>query len=83
MAVSGSLLQADTIPVGSEIWTDDEEGNRVWIQAEVVGQENTSLTIRRKSTGEELEIDLVRAKQPSSGSLFRTFISAIAAVHSS
>ena len=59
MPVSGSLLQAATIPVGSEIWTDDEDGDQVWMQAEVIRQENTSLTIRRKSTGEELEIDLV------------------------
>eukprot|EP00903_Cladosiphon_okamuranus_P011132 g10508.t1 len=58
MPVSGTLLQADTIPVGSEIWTDDEDGYQVWIQARVVRQENTSLTIRRKDTGEELEIDL-------------------------
>lgn len=60
MPVSGSLLQADTIPVGSEIWADDEDGDQVWIQAEVIRQENTSLTIRRRSTGLELEIDLVR-----------------------
>lgn len=45
--------------MGSEIWTDDEDGDQVWMQAEVIRQENTSLTIRRKSTGEELEIDLV------------------------
>jgi len=56
--VSGSLLTAETIPVGSEIWVDDEE--QVWMLADVIRQENTSLTVRRKATGEELEIDLVR-----------------------
>lgn len=56
--VSGSLLTAETIPVGSEIWVDDEE--QVWMLAEVIRQENTSLTVRRKGTGEEVEIDLVR-----------------------
>lgn len=66
MQVSGSLLLAHTIPVGSEIWTDDEEGDQVWIQAEVIRQENTSLTIRRKSMGEELKFDLVR-RMASSG----------------
>ncbi len=59
--VSGSLLTAETIPVGSQIWVDDEE--QVWMLAEVVRQENTSLTVRRKATGEELEIDLVRKRR--------------------
>lgn len=62
MPASGTVLRADTIPVGSEIWTYDEDGDQVWMQAQVCRQENTSLTIRRKSTG-ELEIDLVRSSK--------------------
>lgn len=60
-AVSGDLMRAETIAVGSDIWTDDEEGE-VWTIAEVVHQENTMLTVRYKSTGEEHNIDLVRHK---------------------
>ncbi|CAM9750268.1 unnamed protein product, partial [Ectocarpus sp. 8 AP-2014] len=56
-AVSGDLMRAETIAVGSDIWTDDEEGE-VWTIAEVVHQENTMLTVRYKSTGEEHKIDL-------------------------
>lgn len=63
--MSGSLLQAETIPVGNEIWVDDDD--QVWMLAEVVRQENTSLTVRRKATGEELEIDLVRAATACGG----------------
>ncbi|CAN0333176.1 unnamed protein product [Ectocarpus sp. 13 AM-2016] len=58
-AVSGDLMRAETIAIGSDIWTDDEEGE-VWTIAEVVHQENTMLTVRYKSTGEEHKIDLVK-----------------------
>lgn len=56
-----NLIRADTIPPGSEIWTEDEtdDGEEVWMLAQVVRQENTLLTVRKKQTGEELEIDLV------------------------
>lgn len=60
-SVSMNLIRADTIPVGSEIWAEDEAdgGEEVWMLAQVVRQENTLLTVRKKKTGEELEIDLV------------------------
>lgn len=65
-SVSMSLLRADTIAAGSEIWAEDEAdgGQEVWMLAEVVRQENTLLTVRKKETGEELEIDLVGAVFP-------------------
>lgn len=53
-----NLMTADTIPAGSAIWAESDED--VWVLAEVVRQENTLLTVRQKTTGEELEIDLVR-----------------------
>ncbi|CAM9932796.1 unnamed protein product [Scytosiphon promiscuus] len=55
-SVSMNLLRADTIAAGTEIWTEDED--EVWMLAEVLRQENTRLSVRRKSTGEELQIDL-------------------------
>lgn len=60
-SVSMNLIRADTMPPGSEIWTEDEteDGEEVWMLAQVVRQENTLLTVRKKKTGEELEIDLV------------------------
>lgn len=60
-SVSMNLIRADTFPVGSEIWTEDEadDGEGVWMLAQVVRQQNTLVTIRKKSSGEELEIDLV------------------------
>lgn len=56
-----NLIRADTIPVGSEIWTEDETdgGEEVWVLAQVVQQANTLITARKKNTGEEMEIDLV------------------------
>ena len=59
-SLSTHLVRADTYPVGSEIWTNDED--EVWVLAEVISQENTILAVRRKSTGERLEIDLVRER---------------------
>lgn len=56
-SVSMNLLRADTMDKGTEIWTEDED--EVWMLAEVLRQENTRLSVRRKSTGEELQIDLV------------------------
>lgn len=57
-SMSMNLIQADTIPAGSEVWAEDDE--QVWMLAEVVRQENTLITVRHKSSGEEVEIDLVR-----------------------
>lgn len=56
-----NLIQADSIPTGSEIWVEDEAdgGEEVWMLATVVEQKNTLLTVRKKKTGEDLEIDLV------------------------
>lgn len=41
-----------------DTWVDDDV--EVWILAEVVRQDNTLLTVRRKSNGEDIEVDLVR-----------------------
>lgn len=57
-SMSMNLIRADTIPAGSEVWAEHDE--QVWMLAEVVRQENTLVTVRQKSTGEEVEIDLVR-----------------------
>lgn len=56
--MSMNLIRADTIPAGSEVWAENDE--HVWMLAEVVRQENTLVTVRQKSTGQEVEIDLVR-----------------------
>lgn len=60
-SVSMKLLRAQTIEAGSEIWAEDESdgGEEVWMLAQVLRQDNTLLTVRKKKTGEELEIDLV------------------------
>ena len=48
-----------TVPIGSGLWVEDEE--QVWALAEVVRRESTTLiTARKKETGKELQIDLVR-----------------------
>lgn len=38
-----------------------EDQEDVWVLAEVLRQQDTLLTVRRKKTGDELEIDMVRA----------------------
>lgn len=60
-SVSMKLLRAQPIETGSEIWAEDESdgGEEVWMLAQVLRQDNTLLTVRKKNTGEELEIDLV------------------------
>ena len=50
-------MQADQMPQGEELWVEDD--NEVWVLASLVRQQNTILTVRRKDTGEQLEIDLV------------------------
>eukprot|EP00752_Nemacystus_decipiens_P009414 g8417.t1 len=59
-SVSMKLLRAQPIEAGSEIWAEDESdgGEEVWMLAQVLRQDNTQLTVRKKKTGEELEIDL-------------------------
>ena len=49
------------IPVGSDIWIEDDadDGEEVWMLAQVMRQENTLLTVLKRKTGEEAEIDLV------------------------
>lgn len=57
VSTSMSLMRAETIPVGSEVWVDDEK--QVWMLVKVVRQDNTILTVRQKTTGDEEEVDLV------------------------
>ena len=59
-SLSTLLVRADTYRAGSEVWMDDEA--HVWVQAEVLKQENTLLTLRRKDSGETVEIDVVGVK---------------------
>lgn len=56
-SVSARLMQAKQMPRGEEIWVEDEKA--VWVLAELVEQQNTILKVRRKDTGQALEIDLV------------------------
>lgn len=63
-SMSTRAFRAESRPQGSWLWTADPK--KVWGLVEVVHQENTILTVRRKSDGETLEIDLVRDEtQPS------------------
>ena len=56
-SVSSRLMQADQMPQGEELWVEDDRD--VWVLASLVKQQNTILTVRRKDTGETIEIDLV------------------------
>lgn len=56
-SVSARLMQADKMPPGELLWVEDERD--VWVLAALVQQQNTILKVRRKDTGELLEIDLV------------------------
>ena len=56
-SVSSRLMQAEQMPAGEEIWVEDDKD--VWVLASLVTQRNTILTVRRKDTGETVEIDLV------------------------
>ncbi|CAM9653889.1 unnamed protein product, partial [Chrysoparadoxa australica] len=55
-APSQRLLEVEEIPAGDIIWIEDEE--EVWVQAEVVSQENTLLVVNNKKTYERQTIDL-------------------------
>eukprot|EP00904_Undaria_pinnatifida_P007215 jgi/Undpi1/3623/HiC_scaffold_16.g06993.m1 len=55
-SVSSRLMQAEQMPAGEEIWVEDDKD--VWVLASLVTQRNTILTVRRKDTGETVEIDL-------------------------
>ncbi len=70
-SVSMNLIQAESIPAGSEIWVEDEDdgGQEVWMLATVVEQTNTLLIVRKKKTGEEVEIDLVSKGGATAGVL--------------
>lgn len=60
-SLSTHLIKAAHHDIGSDVWMDDE--NQVWVQATVLKQDNTLLTLRRKGTGETVEIDMVRVKR--------------------
>lgn len=64
-SLSTHVFREETHPVGSEIWTSDE--GDIWVLAEVISQDNTILVVRRKSTGEKLEIDLVSEGETETG----------------
>lgn len=56
-SVSSRLIQVERIPAGEELWIEDKL--EVWVLSTLVEQSNTILKVRRKDTGELLEIDLV------------------------
>jgi len=56
-SMSTRAFTAETRPEGSLMWTGDER--MMWVLVEVLSQQNTLLKVRRKDTGELVEIDLV------------------------
>lgn len=58
-SVSSRLMRADIRLKGEDVWIEDEK--EVWVLAEMVRQDETILTVRRKDTGKILEIDQVGA----------------------
>ncbi len=56
-SMSTRAFTAETRPEGSLVWTEDDR--KMWVLVEVLSQQNTLLKVRRKDTGELLEIDLV------------------------
>lgn len=56
-SVSSQLLRAEQLPVGGEIWIENEV--TVWALAVLDEQDNTMLKVRRRDTGKMVEVDLV------------------------
>jgi hypothetical protein len=57
-SASQMLLSAEKHPSNSYVWAKSEQ--EVYALVKVVRQENTLLTVLNTSTGEKMEIDLVR-----------------------
>eukprot|EP00752_Nemacystus_decipiens_P009380 g8383.t1 len=55
-SVSSRLMDAERITTGEEIWVEDPK--KVWALASLVSQRNTILKVKRKDTGEMVDIDL-------------------------
>lgn len=47
-----------TLISGEQIWVEDSK--LVWALAKLVSQHNTILKVKRKDTGEPVDVDLVR-----------------------
>lgn len=61
---------------GEELWVEDPKV--VWALASLVSQQNTILKVRRKDTGDLVDIDLVRARCRSvAGDLLYTMTTAL------
>lgn len=56
-SMSTKVMVADVIPPGKEIWVDNDK--EVWVLTDLLSQQNTVLKVRRKDTGEVLDVDLV------------------------
>lgn len=56
-SVSSRLISVNQMHEGEQIWIEDEHD--VWVLADLLSQENTMLTVRRKDTRVVEEIDLV------------------------
>lgn len=56
-SLSTRVMRAVKLAEKSEVWIEDDE--LVWVLVEVVSQDNTFLTVRHKSSGVTMEIDMV------------------------
>jgi hypothetical protein len=62
-SASQMLMSAEKHPSNSYLWVESKQGESdqdVWALVKVVRQENTLLTVLNTSTGQKMEIDLVR-----------------------
>lgn len=56
-SMSARVMVADELPQDKDMWVENEA--KVWVLTDLISQQNTQLKVRRKDTGEVLEIDLV------------------------
>lgn len=56
-SISARVMVADQLPQDKDMWVENEA--EVWVLTDLISQQNTQLKVRRKNTGEVLEIDLV------------------------
>lgn len=62
-SVSSRLMSADQMRSGEEVWVEDQ--SEVWVLTDLLHQQNTLLRVRRKDTGLQMEVDMVRICDPS------------------
>lgn len=74
-SMSARVMVADQLPQDKDMWVEHDQ--LVWVLTDLISQQNTMVKVRRKDTGEVLEIDLVSTWRSAAAFVRATWVCSV------